>query len=133
MTRIMKLHTYIGHDWQMTPIDFQITGSKVKVTWLLSLDNDATDVVNKDDLNTQKLYKMIPVKSKSSDVRDILAETNKGENCGSAPAQSTSIDIKLAQQPHESRLQEPQSRTNLPLHLLLTPPPLLPDSKSQHR
>ncbi|KAH3873991.1 hypothetical protein DPMN_037232 [Dreissena polymorpha] len=43
------------------------------------------------------------------------AETNKGENCRSAPAQSTSIDIELAQQPHESRLQEPQSRATLPL------------------
>ncbi|KAH3818853.1 hypothetical protein DPMN_120580 [Dreissena polymorpha] len=29
--------------------------------------------------------------------------------------QSTSIDIELAQQPHESRLQEPQSRMTLPL------------------
>ncbi|KAH3705693.1 hypothetical protein DPMN_080770 [Dreissena polymorpha] len=28
---------------------------------------------------------------------------------------STSIDIELAQQPHQSRLQEPQSRTTLPL------------------
>ncbi|KAH3784375.1 hypothetical protein DPMN_162329 [Dreissena polymorpha] len=54
-------------------------------------------------------------KSKSSNVRDILAETNKGENCRSAPAQSTSIDIELAQQPHESYLQEPQSRRTLPL------------------
>ncbi|KAH3897548.1 hypothetical protein DPMN_021736 [Dreissena polymorpha] len=45
-------------------------------------------------------------KSKSSDVR--------GENCRSAPAQSTSIDIKLTQQPHKSRLQETQSRTTLP-------------------
>ncbi|KAH3879460.1 hypothetical protein DPMN_003363, partial [Dreissena polymorpha] len=23
--RIMKLHRYIDHDWQMTPIDFQVT------------------------------------------------------------------------------------------------------------
>ncbi|KAH3830997.1 hypothetical protein DPMN_104256 [Dreissena polymorpha] len=23
--RIMKLHWYIDHDWQMTPIDFQVT------------------------------------------------------------------------------------------------------------
>ncbi|KAH3791361.1 hypothetical protein DPMN_144845 [Dreissena polymorpha] len=30
--RIMKLHRYIDHDWQMTPIDFQVTRSKVKVT-----------------------------------------------------------------------------------------------------
>ncbi|KAH3895837.1 hypothetical protein DPMN_020004 [Dreissena polymorpha] len=45
---------------------------------------------------------------------DILAETYKGENCRSAPAQSTSIDIKLTQQPHKSRLQETQSRTTLP-------------------
>ncbi|KAH3882142.1 hypothetical protein DPMN_006073 [Dreissena polymorpha] len=62
--------------------------------------------------------------SKSSNVRGrglstsvyyiILAVTNKGDNCRSAPA-STSIDIELAQQPHESRLQEPQSRTTLPL------------------
>ncbi|KAH3891901.1 hypothetical protein DPMN_016011 [Dreissena polymorpha] len=28
----MKLHRYIDHDWQMTPIDFQVTRSKVKVT-----------------------------------------------------------------------------------------------------
>jgi len=27
----MKLHRYIDHDWQMTPIDFQVTRSKVKV------------------------------------------------------------------------------------------------------
>ncbi|KAH3895941.1 hypothetical protein DPMN_020110 [Dreissena polymorpha] len=63
--------------------------------------------------------------SKSSNVRGrglstsvyyiILAVTNKGDNCRSAPAQSTSIDIKLAQQPHVSHLQEPQSRTTLPL------------------
>ena len=30
--RIMKLHRYIDHDSQMTPIDFQSTRSKVKVT-----------------------------------------------------------------------------------------------------
>ena len=30
MARIMKLHRY--NDWQMTPIDFQVTRSKVKVT-----------------------------------------------------------------------------------------------------
>ncbi|KAH3789537.1 hypothetical protein DPMN_167717 [Dreissena polymorpha] len=30
--RIMKLHRYIDHDWQMTPIDFQVTRSKVMVT-----------------------------------------------------------------------------------------------------
>ncbi|KAH3752597.1 hypothetical protein DPMN_187218 [Dreissena polymorpha] len=30
--RIMKLHRYIDHDWQMTPIDFQVTRTKVKVT-----------------------------------------------------------------------------------------------------
>ena len=29
--RIMKLHRYIDNDWQMTPIDFQVTRSKVKV------------------------------------------------------------------------------------------------------
>jgi len=28
----MKRHRYIDHDWQMTPIDFQVTKSKVKVT-----------------------------------------------------------------------------------------------------
>ncbi|KAH3751397.1 hypothetical protein DPMN_185953 [Dreissena polymorpha] len=28
----MKLHRYIDHDSQMTPIDFQVTRSKVKVT-----------------------------------------------------------------------------------------------------
>ncbi|KAH3867754.1 hypothetical protein DPMN_030889 [Dreissena polymorpha] len=32
VTRIMKLHRYIDHDSQMTPIDFQVTRSKVKVT-----------------------------------------------------------------------------------------------------
>ncbi|KAH3880190.1 hypothetical protein DPMN_004100 [Dreissena polymorpha] len=30
--RIKKLDRYIDHDWQMTPIDFQVTRSKVKVT-----------------------------------------------------------------------------------------------------
>ncbi|KAH3836142.1 hypothetical protein DPMN_109512 [Dreissena polymorpha] len=30
--RIMKLHRYIDHDSQMTPIDFEVTRSKVKVT-----------------------------------------------------------------------------------------------------
>ncbi|KAH3894732.1 hypothetical protein DPMN_018889 [Dreissena polymorpha] len=30
--RIMKLHRYIDHDSQMTPIDFQVTRSNVKVT-----------------------------------------------------------------------------------------------------
>ena len=30
--RIMKLHRYIDHDLQMTPIDLQVTRSKVKVT-----------------------------------------------------------------------------------------------------
>ncbi|KAH3791454.1 hypothetical protein DPMN_144940, partial [Dreissena polymorpha] len=30
--RIMKLHRYIDHDMQMTPIDFEVTRSKVKVT-----------------------------------------------------------------------------------------------------
>ncbi|KAH3865888.1 hypothetical protein DPMN_028932 [Dreissena polymorpha] len=32
VTRIMKLHRYIDNDWQRTPIDFQVTTSKVKVT-----------------------------------------------------------------------------------------------------
>jgi len=32
MPGIMKLHRDIGHDWQMTPIDFEVTRSKVKVT-----------------------------------------------------------------------------------------------------
>ncbi|KAH3736080.1 hypothetical protein DPMN_042640 [Dreissena polymorpha] len=27
VTRIMKLHRNIDHDWQMTPIDFQVTSS----------------------------------------------------------------------------------------------------------
>jgi hypothetical protein len=30
--RIMKLHRYIDHDSQMTPIDFEVTRSKVTVT-----------------------------------------------------------------------------------------------------
>jgi hypothetical protein len=30
--RITKLHRYMDHDWQMTPFDFQVTRSKVKVT-----------------------------------------------------------------------------------------------------
>ncbi|KAH3810069.1 hypothetical protein DPMN_138455 [Dreissena polymorpha] len=30
--RIMKLHRYIDHASQMTPIDFEVTRSKVKVT-----------------------------------------------------------------------------------------------------
>ncbi|KAH3887048.1 hypothetical protein DPMN_011061 [Dreissena polymorpha] len=30
--RIMKLHRYIDHDSQMTPIDLQVTRSKVKVS-----------------------------------------------------------------------------------------------------
>ena len=30
--RIMKLHRNIDHDSQMTPIDFEVTWSKVKVT-----------------------------------------------------------------------------------------------------
>ena len=29
---IMKFHRYIYHYWQMTPVDFQVTRSKVKVT-----------------------------------------------------------------------------------------------------
>ncbi|KAH3729559.1 hypothetical protein DPMN_055530 [Dreissena polymorpha] len=33
--RIMKLHRYIDHDWQMTPIDFQVT-SYVALTRTLS-------------------------------------------------------------------------------------------------
>ncbi|KAH3887200.1 hypothetical protein DPMN_011216 [Dreissena polymorpha] len=32
MPRIMKLHRYIDHYSKMTPIDFQVTRSKVKVT-----------------------------------------------------------------------------------------------------
>jgi len=34
--RIMKLHRYIDHDSQMTPIDFEVTRSKVKVTVTLN-------------------------------------------------------------------------------------------------
>ncbi|KAH3702888.1 hypothetical protein DPMN_077915 [Dreissena polymorpha] len=30
MPKIMKLHRYIDHDSKMTPIDFQVTRSKVK-------------------------------------------------------------------------------------------------------
>ncbi|KAH3751265.1 hypothetical protein DPMN_185818 [Dreissena polymorpha] len=30
--RIMQLHWYIDYDWLMTPIDFQVARSKVKVT-----------------------------------------------------------------------------------------------------
>ncbi|KAH3879441.1 hypothetical protein DPMN_003344 [Dreissena polymorpha] len=100
--------------------------------WLLSLDNDAEDVVDKNKLNTQKQLLSTEdkgvvkgsAKSKSSNVRvtqssHVLvlqhSETNKGENCRSAPEQSTSIDIELVLQPHQSRLQEPQSRMTLPL------------------
>ncbi|KAH3886715.1 hypothetical protein DPMN_010728 [Dreissena polymorpha] len=36
--RIMKLHRYIDHDLQMTPIDFEVTRSKVKVTSLACFD-----------------------------------------------------------------------------------------------
>ncbi|KAH3691245.1 hypothetical protein DPMN_193194, partial [Dreissena polymorpha] len=38
--RIMKLHRYIDHDSKMTPIDFQVTRSKVKVTisFILSVE-----------------------------------------------------------------------------------------------
>ena len=32
LPRIMTLHRYIDRDSQMTPIDFQVTRSKVKVT-----------------------------------------------------------------------------------------------------
>ncbi|KAH3861767.1 hypothetical protein DPMN_024717 [Dreissena polymorpha] len=32
MARIMKLHRYIDHDWQMTPIDFQVTRVNDTVT-----------------------------------------------------------------------------------------------------
>ena len=32
----MKFHRDIGHDRQMTPIDFQVTRSKVKVAMTLS-------------------------------------------------------------------------------------------------
>ncbi|KAH3835219.1 hypothetical protein DPMN_108567 [Dreissena polymorpha] len=32
VTRIMKLHWYIDHDSQMKPIDFQVTRLKVMVT-----------------------------------------------------------------------------------------------------
>ncbi|KAH3879102.1 hypothetical protein DPMN_003003 [Dreissena polymorpha] len=81
--------------------------------------NDAEDVVDKDDLNTQKQLLSTEdigvvkgsAKSKSSDVR-----VTQPFKSSSAPAQSTSIDIKLAQQPHQSRLQKPQSRLTLPLH-----------------
>ncbi|KAH3896446.1 hypothetical protein DPMN_020623 [Dreissena polymorpha] len=50
-------------------------------------------------------------KSKSSDVR-----VTQPFKSSSAPAQSTSINIELAQQPHQSCLQKPQSRLTLPLH-----------------
>ncbi|KAH3705648.1 hypothetical protein DPMN_080725 [Dreissena polymorpha] len=30
--RFMNLHRYIDHDWQMTPINLQVTKSKVKFT-----------------------------------------------------------------------------------------------------
>ena len=36
MPGIMKFHRDIGHDRQMTPIDFQVTRSKVKVAMTLS-------------------------------------------------------------------------------------------------
>ncbi|KAH3830748.1 hypothetical protein DPMN_103999 [Dreissena polymorpha] len=36
---IMKLHRYIDHDSQMTPIDFEVTRSKVKVTQLVDILN----------------------------------------------------------------------------------------------
>ncbi|KAH3799288.1 hypothetical protein DPMN_152894 [Dreissena polymorpha] len=33
MARIMKLHRYIDHDWQMTPIDFQVTRLQTLLTF----------------------------------------------------------------------------------------------------
>ncbi|KAH3806285.1 hypothetical protein DPMN_134604 [Dreissena polymorpha] len=80
--------------------------------------NDAEDVVDKDDLNTQKQLLSTEdkgvvkgsAKSKPSDVR-----VTQPFKSSSAPA-STSIDIELAQQPHQFRLQKPQSRLTLPLH-----------------
>ncbi|KAH3870216.1 hypothetical protein DPMN_033398 [Dreissena polymorpha] len=70
-SRIMKLYRYIDHDSQMTPIDFQVTRYidhdlqmtpidfqvprlKTLLNWLLSQDNNDEDVVDKNDLSTQK-------------------------------------------------------------------------------
>jgi hypothetical protein len=33
MARIMKLHRYIDHDWQMTPNDFQSLGQRSRSQW----------------------------------------------------------------------------------------------------
>ena len=43
----MKLHRDIGHDRQMTPIDFQVTRSKVKVT-VTTTTTTTTTVVHSD-------------------------------------------------------------------------------------
>ncbi|KAH3868720.1 hypothetical protein DPMN_031872 [Dreissena polymorpha] len=44
VTRIMKLHGKIDHDSQMTPIDFEVTRSKVKVT-MTPMDFEITRIM----------------------------------------------------------------------------------------
>ncbi|KAH3812307.1 hypothetical protein DPMN_140736 [Dreissena polymorpha] len=68
MATIMKLQRYIDHDLQMTPIDFEVTryidhdSQKTPIDFevtrsksLLSRDNDAKDVLDKNKLNTHKV------------------------------------------------------------------------------
>jgi hypothetical protein len=50
MARIMKLHRYIDHDWQMTPIDIQVTRSKAKVTVSKTYSHNARLALRKKNL-----------------------------------------------------------------------------------
>ncbi|KAH3870307.1 hypothetical protein DPMN_033489 [Dreissena polymorpha] len=102
--------------------------------------SESEDVVDKNDLNMQKLQQLLSTEddclvkgsavSKFSDVggrccsmswdrimKDILADTYKGENSRSAPEESTSIDIEFAQEQHHL---DSSRFTNALLMLLLT-------------
>ncbi|KAH3784440.1 hypothetical protein DPMN_162394 [Dreissena polymorpha] len=80
MVSLLQQHHIIHH---CGTVGRQHPGVQSGIVCTLLQDNDAEDVVDKNDLNTQK--------------------------------DSTTIDIELAQQQHQSGLQEPQSRTTHPL------------------
>ncbi|KAH3895410.1 hypothetical protein DPMN_019574 [Dreissena polymorpha] len=50
----MKLHGKIDHDLQMTPIDFEVTRSKVKTDDDDDNDDDDVDDENNDDVDNYK-------------------------------------------------------------------------------
>ncbi|KAH3695772.1 hypothetical protein DPMN_083231 [Dreissena polymorpha] len=86
----MKLHRYIDHDSQLTPIDFQVTRSKVKVTLCHKEDTDGVTTTSSERWLTGLKQKGKGERSSTQRQR-LINFLKPGETAQSQPTQITSI------------------------------------------